>query len=414
MGVEYFIAKRSAERKSGGKVSIMVRVATISVALSVAMMIITLAIVFGFRTTVSQSLTGFTAEAIMSDVGSLNGSQNSPLRLNPAVEQMALQEGGATQIAPYATLQGVVRTSEAIEGVMLRGLDSLSESQFLLSTLTQGSLPDWRSATTTRDVVISASLSRRLGLTVGDRLELIVGQGDESLRRDLLKICGLYSTGLDQWDNMILLTDMRNVQRLNGWSANQISGYQLYYPSLKAAAAGCEAINNELFYGDFEGVKNLYAVASNDLYPSIFDWLKAHNVNAVVVVVIMLIVAGFNMATALLILVLERTRMIGILKSLGMNNGSLQRIFLYRAAGVTLRALLWGNGVALGLAWLQIRFDLVKLDPESYLLQSLPIDLSWWWLLLLNVGVVVAIVALMTIPSRMVSRIKVEKTLKFE
>ncbi len=414
MSVEYFIAKRTAERKSGGKPSIMVRVATISVALSVAMMIITLAIVFGFRHEVSRSLTGFTAEAIMSNAASFNGSQNEPVEVSEELKSLVITKYGALSVSPYATLQGVVRSSEAIEGVMLRGVDSLYDTSFLTSSLIEGSLPDFGGERASRDVLISSSLAQRLGLEIGSRLELILGDSAQSLRRDLFKVSGFYSTGLDEWDRMILLTDIRNVQRLNGWSSSEVSGYEVSFPSLSVADVACDAINDELLYGEIEGSKNIFVVPSNALYPSIFDWLEAHNVNALVIIIIMLIVAGFNMATALLILVLERTRMIGVLKALGMNNGSLQRIFLFRALSITLKGLAWGNGVALALCYTQLRFDLVKLDAESYLLRHLPIDLSAGWLIALNVGVVAAIVALMTIPSRMVSRVKVEKTLKFE
>ncbi|MFI3316053.1 MAG: FtsX-like permease family protein [Rikenellaceae bacterium] len=412
MSVEYFIAKRSAETKSGGRPSIMVRVATISVALSVAIMIISLAIVFGFKREVSRSLTGFIAQATMSNTATFNGSQYSPIRINPQLEELMAEQFKVTSMAPYATLQGVVRSSEGIEGVMMRGVDSLYQTDFLLSSLTAGDLPRLGEDSPKRDVLISSSLARRLGLDVGDRLELIINQMGESLRRDLFKISGLYSTGLDEWDRMVLVTDIRNVQRLNSWEEDQVSGYELRFESLSTAGAMCTEINDELLYGDHVGIGNMMAITSESLYPSIFDWLKAHNINAVVIIVIMLIVAGFNMATALLIMVLERTRMIGVLKALGMDNSSLQRIFLYRALHITLYGLAWGNGVSLTLCALQERFHFLRLDAESYLLSHVPIELGVVWILALNIAVIAAILALMIIPTRMVSKIKIEKTLK--
>ncbi len=415
MGVEYFIAMRSAEAKSGGKVSIMVRVATISVALSVAMMIITLAIVLGFKREVNNSLTGFTAEAVLSNVTTFNGAQDTPITRSSELESLVITKENALSISPYAALQGVVRSDEAIEGVMLRGMDSLYATDFLEEALVSGSLPRFSEAATTRDVLLSQSLAQRLSLEVGDRLELLIGeQQGGTLRRDLFKICGLYSTGLDEWDKMILITDLRNVQRLNGWREDQISGYELRFGSLSRAVEACERINEELLYGNIEGVRNIMAISSDELYPSIFDWLKAHDINAVVVIVIMLLVAGFNMATALLIMVLERTRMIGTLKALGMNNGAVQKIFLFRSLRITLSGLLWGNGIAIAICALQSHFHLVKLDAASYLLSYVPIDLSGSWLVMLNLVVVATILALMIIPTRMVTRVKVEKTLKFE
>ncbi len=414
VSVEYFIARRSAERKSGGKPSITVRVATISVALSVAIMIISLSIVFGFKREVSSSLTGFTAEAIMSNVATFNGSQSAPILINEQLEELLLSQYQVASLSPYASLQAVIRSDQGIEGVMLKGIDSLYDTSFLSSSLLEGELPKCAQSSATRDLLLSASLAQRLGIGVGDRLELIKNDSQESLRRDLFKVCGLYSTGLDEWDRMVLLTDIRNVQRLNSWEPQQISGYELRFSSLKAAAENCDRLNQELIYTDLEGVENIMAITSESLYPAIFDWLKAHDVNVVVIIIIMLIVAGFNMATALLIMVLERTRMIGVLKSLGMSNVDLQRIFLFRSLWITLYALAWGNGIALGLCFLQHTFQFVKLNAESYLLQYLPVEVGVGWIVLLNVVVVASILALMIIPTQMVSRVKVEKTLKFE
>ncbi len=418
MSVEYFIAKRSAERKGGdkgaNKPSIMVRVATISVALSVAIMIISLSIVFGFKREVSQSLTGFISQALLSNVATFNGAQDRPLTKNSELEALVLSSNDIQNISPYATLQGVVRSAEGVEGVMLRGVDSLYNTSFLASALTEGVLPRLSEATASRDLLLSASLAQRLGIEVGDRLELITGDAGSSLRRDLFKVCGLYSTGLDEWDRMVLVADIRNVQRLNGWQSDQISGYELRFPSLSTAAAACEKIGYELFYSEIEGSENIMAITTEELYPSIFDWLKAHNINALVIIIIMLIVAGFNMATALLIMVLERTRMIGVLKSLGMNNSSLQRIFLYRSLSITLNGLAWGNGIAISLSLLQEHFKFIELDAASYLLRYVPIELGIGWILLLNAVVIAAILLLMVIPTRMVSRVKIEKSLKFE
>lgn len=392
----------------------MVRVATISVALSVAIMIISLSIVFGFKREVRSSLTGFISEAILSDVATFSGSQNRPLRKSAELEELVTLQFGATNVAPYTTLQSIVRTPEGIEGVILRGIDSLYDTRFLLTSLTQGELPNTASQSATREVLLSSSLAQRLSIDVGARLELILSEGSGELRRDLFKVSGLYSTGLDEWDRMVVITDIRNVQRLNGWENDQISGYELHFPSARFATSACEALNEALVYGDLDQTRNLMAVTSESLYPSIFDWLKAHNVNAVVIIIIMLIVAGFNMATALLIMVLERTRMIGVLKSLGMSNGALQRIFLFRSLSIILNALFWGNGIALALCALQQRFHLLSLDPQSYLLDHIPVELGAGWIVVLNVVVVAAILALMIIPTRMVARVKIEKTLKFE
>ncbi len=414
VSVEYFIAKRSAESKSGGKPSIMVRVATISVALSVAIMIISLAIVFGFKREISSSLTGFISEAVVSQVATLNGMQDRSMQRDVEVEEMLTLHYGAQRVSPYATLQAIVRSDEGIEGVMIRGVDSLYDFDFLSKAIVAGGLPDFAVGSASRELLVSQSLAQRLALEVGDRLELILHESEGALRRDLFKISGLYSTGLDEWDRMVLITDLRNVQRLKGWREDQISGYETRFPSLAHASRVSGAVNEELFFSDKDELRNVRMVSSDELHPSIFDWLKAHNINALVIIIIMLIVAGFNMATALLIMVLERTRMIGVLKSMGMDNPSLQRIFLYRAFWITLHGLAWGNGVALSFCLLQHHFKFLKLDAASYLLRYVPIELGAAWIITLNVVAIVVILVLMIAPTRMVSKVKIEKTLKFE
>ncbi len=414
MRVEYFIAKRIRAAKEGGRPSVMERVATVAVALSVATMIVALAVVFGFKSELGGKLTGFTSDAVLSNITTLNNISNEPITASDEIVELALN-AGALHVAPYITKQGVVRNDGNVEGVMLKGVDQSYEWRFIGDALLEGDIPAVGDSLPTRDVLLSQSLSSRLGAKVGSRLEMIFSEGGGgALRRDLFRVSGLYSTGLEEWDNMIILTDMRNLQRLNGWSAKQINGYEMDFPTMESARQASVVINDELLDSNIKESNVLIAVPADELYPAIFDWLKTHDVNALVVIIIMLIVAGFNMATALLIMVFERTRMIGTLKSIGMNNRSLQRIFIYRSLSITVTGLVAGNIFALGFCLLQQQFKFIELDASGYMLQYVPIDLGAGWIVMLNVGVVAAILALMTLPTQMVSRVKLEKTLKFE
>ena len=213
---------------------------------------------------------------------------------------------------------------------------------------------------------------------------------------------------------MLVVTDIRNVQRLSEWGPDEISGYEILTRSLAGADTFARTLGRTLLYDDAEDSENLAVTSIRERYANIFDWLKAHAVNAAVVIAIMLAVAFFNMTSALLILVLERTRMIGLLKALGMRNGCLRRIFLWRAALVTLRGLAWGNAVGLGLCLVQKWTHLVKLSSEGYLLSEVPVSLGWGWWLALNAGFVAAIVALLVIPTAVVSTVKPEETIRYE
>ncbi|MDE7077071.1 MAG: FtsX-like permease family protein, partial [Alistipes sp.] len=232
-------------------------------------------------------------------------------------------------------------------------------------------------------------------------------------RRDRFKVAGLYVSGMDEMDNSVVMTDLRNVQRLSDWSPEQITGYEIWTGDAAASGDFARRLDRKLFLDESGVADNLTVRSVEDLYPNIFDWLKAHDVNAAVIIVIMLTVAFFNMTSALLILVLERTRMIGLLKSLGMRNGPLRRVFLFRAAFIALRGMAWGNGIGLALCLLQQWTGIVKLDAEGYLLSEVPVALGWWWLLL-NAGVLVVIVALLLIPASVVSMIKPHEAIRYE
>lgn len=233
-------------------------------------------------------------------------------------------------------------------------------------------------------------------------------------RRDRFRISGLYATGMDEADALLAFTDLRNVQRLADWQEDEVSGYELRTDDFAHSDDFARRVALRLLYDDGDEAQNLTVTSLRELYPNIFDWLAAHNVNAAVIVGIMLVVAFFNMASALLILVLERTRMIGLLKALGMRNGPLRRIFLYRAAFIALRGMAWGNGVGLLLCLLQQWFHVVKLDSEGYLLSEVPIALEWGWWLLLNAGVLAVIVLLLVLPTYIISSIKPEQTIRYE
>ena len=211
---------------------------------------------------------------------------------------------------------------------------------------------------------------------------------------------------------MVVVTDIRNVQRLSDWGPDEISGYEIRIRDLRDAAAFARTLGRTLLYDDEEGTENLAVTSVTERYANIFDWLKAHDVNAAVIIVIMLVVAFFNMASALLILVLERTRMIGLLKAMGMENRRIRRIFLYRAAFIVGRGLLWGNLAAGLLCWLQARFHLLRLDPAGYMLSEVPVAVSAGWWLAVDVAAAGAILALLLVPAAFVARIRPDEAIK--
>lgn len=413
VNLEYFIARRT-DRASDGRRGVMVRIAVLSVALSVAAMILAIAVVMGFKREISRRMTGFTAHVEVSDWRAADGTASLPVRRSEALERTIRSVDGFASMGPFAVKEGIVRTSDAVQGVQLRGVDGSYDWRFFADCLVEGALPRVSDSIRTKEILISRILADRLCLGTGDKVEMLFVDPDAAPRRDRFKISGIYASGMEEMDGIMILTDLRNVQRLSGWAPDEVSGYGVNTTRFDAVDRFADRLSRALLYEAPDDEQTLVASSVKERYPSIFDWLKAHDVNAAVVIVVMLVVAFFNMASALLILVLERTRMIGLLKAMGMRDGAVQRIFLWRALFITLRGLAWGNAVGVGLCLLQQRFHLLRLDSGAYLLSEVPVRLGWDWWLLLNVGVVAAIVLLLGIPARVASTVKPSETIRYE
>jgi len=337
-----------------------------------------------------------------------------PVVRSAHVEELIRTTEGFRAMAPYALRGGIVRTADAVEGIVLKGVDGSFDWRFFREWLTEGELPRVGDSVRTKDALLSRTLADRLRLGVGDRVEMLFVEPGELPRRDRFKVSGIYASGLEDMDGAVVLTDLRNVQRLAEWTPEKVSGYEILLDDLAGADAFAARLSDALLYDESDDTRNLVATSVMERYPNIFDWLRAHDVNGVVIVVIMLVVAFFNMASALMILVLERTRMIGLLKAFGMPDGQLRRIFLWRAAFITLRGLAWGNAAGVGLCLLQRATHLVKLDAEGYLLSEVPVALGWGWWLLLNAGFVARVVALLVVPACVVSTVKPEEAIRYE
>lgn len=411
MNLEFFIARRLAREGNSG---VMVRIAEVSVALGIAVMILALAVVMGFKREITRRIVGFAAPVQVSDVRGFGAGSGHPVQRTGALERLIGSQEGFAALHPYALKEGIVKTPDAVEGMLLKGVDGTYDWSFFSDFLVEGALPQTDDSVRTKDVLLSRTAADRLLLRVGDKLEMLFVDPGMEPRRDRFRVAGIYATGMDEMDRTLMLTDLRNVQRLWGWTPAEVSGYEVSVRPSEAPEAFASRLSQALLYSDLDETANLAALAVEERYAHIFDWLRAHDVNAAVVIAIMLAVAFFNMASALLILVLEGMRTIGLLKTLGMPNGAVQRIFLWRGAFIVLRGLVWGNLAGVALCLVQQRFHVLKLNAEGYMLSEVPVALDWSWWLVLNVGAAAAIVALMVLPARVVATIKPSETLHYE
>ncbi|MBO5875970.1 MAG: ABC transporter permease [Alistipes sp.] len=414
MNLEYFIANRTAHDPVAAKPNVMVRIATASVAIGLAVMIVTMAVVMGFKEEIARKVSGFTSHVQVTYIRSSNSLEASPIERNEDIEQLIQSVEGFRSMSVYALKGGVIKTSEGVAGLVLKGIGEDYDTKFFAEALVEGELPRVADSVRYKDILLPKVVADRLNLEVGSRVEMLFIESDALPRRDRFKVCGLFSTGMDEMDKTFALTDIRNVQRLADWNDRTISGYEISIEDFSHLWEFTNELNHELLFKGGDAAVNLVAMSVEQLYGNLFNWLKTHNVNALVIIIIMIAVALFNMMSALLIMVLERTRMVGVLKALGMNNGSLQRVFLYRAAFLVVRGMVWGNVAGIGLCLLQKWTHLLKLDASGYMLSEVPIALDWWWLVALNAGVLATIVLLLIVPARIVASVRPEEAMRYE
>lgn len=417
--LELFLARRISERRSNksdnsGK-QVIVNIATISVTVGVAVMIISLSVIGGFRESIVDRLTGFLSHIKVENMQSSNLANPLPITINHLFEDEIKSLDNFRSITPVATKNGIVKSKKAMEGIELKGMSTDYDSLFFKKLLIEGNLPIIGNEIRRKDILISQSLANLLEVGIGDKIEIIFTGKSTPLRRDAYKICGIYHSGMADFDKTVTLTDIRNVQRLNGWQESQISRYEIMCNDFSYLEAFRGEVQLSALYNS--NSENKEILRTTDLIsqnPYIFDWLATHNVNAMVIIVIMLIVALLSMISALLIIVLDRTQMVGVLKAMGMRNRSIQNVFLIRSLSIVGRGLLWGNIVGIGLSVIQKLTGAIKLDSDAYLLSEVPISFDWQWIVGLNLGIPVVLTLLLMIPVAIISTIKPEQSIRYQ
>lgn len=396
----------------GRRRNIMVRIAVWSAAMSVAVMIITPAVIAGFGREIERRMTGFTGHVRVADASSFGSPETKMFARDARVEELLRGLDGVVSLQPYAVRVGVVKTDDAVEGLMLKGYDGCG-GEFFAETLVEGDMPRTGDSLRYKDVLLSRAAAERLDLHAGDRMEMLFFDEGRTPRRDRFTVSGIYSTGMDESERLLALTDIRNVRRLSSCGDDMVSGYELRLSDASRAEA-CAAAANDLLLYDEDASADLCAESLRDIYPAIFDWQNTHDVNGAVIITLMLLVSLFNMAGALLIMVLERTRTIGVLKALGMDDVSLRRTFLWRALFIVAEGVVLGDIIGAGLCLLQKYGHIIKLDPEGYILSEMPVHVEWWHIAAVDAGAAAVIVLGLTLPARIVASVRPEEAVRYE
>ena len=414
MNFELFLAKRIYFNQQQGKRTTppAVRIAMIGMALGLAVMILSVAIVIGFKKEVRNKVIGFGSHIQVTNLDNNTSYETQPIAVSDSLVMQLQADPNIKHVEAYATKPGILKTDSAFQGIVLKGVDEHFDWTFFQKQMKAGEVFQVMPNQTTTDVIISAALSNKMGLKVGDSFLTYFVQ--ENVRARKFKITGIYDTGFLDYDNVFVIADIKQVQRLNGWEPDQVTGLELFVNDYEALDATAEELYMNLGEQEDRFGNTYYARSIKNLNPMIFNWLEVLDINVVFILVLLIAVAGFTMISGLLIIILERTNMIGILKALGQDNESIRKVFLYVAFFLIGKGMLWGNAIGITLCLLQSYFKFITLDPSIYYLHAVPIDLNWLSLILLNVGTLSAAMLMILAPSYVITKISPAKSIRFE
>ena len=386
-------------------------IAIFGIALSLAVMIVAVAIITGFKKEISAKVTGFSAHIQIQNMDSNLSYETAPVpgKLESIAQIREIK--GIKNVQAFAIKAGIIKTGEEIHGAVLKGIDQSYDWSFIEKHLTEGEIFTVSDTVRSNSVVLSSSTARLLKLGVGERFTMYFIQDPPRART--FTISGIFNTSLEQFDQLYIFADIKQVQRLNDWRNGEVSGYEVLIDKMDDLPELTGTVREQVGFEFLADGSRLRVENIREKNTQIFDWLNLQDMNVIVLIILMLVVAGFNMISGLLILILERTNMIGILKALGTDNVSIRKIFMYQSAYLTLVGLLWGNlfGVLICLA--QKYLGLISLDPTSYYLDTVPINLNLGHLLLLNAGTLLITFLFLLIPSGIIARISPDKSIRF-
>ena len=413
MNTELFIANRiSRDKDTRNRFSASITgIAIFGIALGLAVMIVAISMVTGFKKEIRNKVIGFGSHIQILNYDSNLSFETTPIFSDPPFLNEIRNLPDVKQIQVFGLKAGIVKTENDIQGLVLKGIGPDYDWSFFDQSLIEGVTFRVIDTVLSNQIVISAFIARKLKLKVGDSFQMWFIQETPRFRK--FTISGIYETSLQEFDKAFALADIKHIQRLAGWAPNQVSGLEMTisdFSKLRKVTDQVSEIVSTSFFPDGSRLKVENIVDKNS---QIFDWLNLQDINVLIIIILMLVVSGFNMISGLLILILDRTNMIGILKALGTTNQSIRQIFLYQSAYMILKGLLWGNILGLSICLVQKKFEIIKLDPTSYYLNTVPINLELVNILALNLGTIVVIMIFLILPSMLITRISPAEAIRF-
>lgn len=413
MNLEYFIAKRLIKGKEH-KISIsapIIKIAIAAIALGVIMMLIAIATGVGLKHKIREKITAFNGHIQIYNYDN-NASEVSvvPVSLEQEFYPEFKNISGISHVQAVATKGGIIRLEDTFEGIIAKGIGTDFNGKIFKEYIIEGVVPNYN-GDLNNDALVSKIMANRLQLKIGDTFPAIFLKDDDPSKipnQRKFKVAGIYDSGFEEFDGTYIFVDIRHIQRMNKWETNEIGNFEVFLDDFDTI----KEKSNEI-YG--QTLSNLDTQNITDKYYKIFEWIGLFDFNIAIIIGIMILVGGINMITALLVLILERTQMIGVLKALGSSNWSIRKIFLYNAAYLIVVGLFWGNLIALVFLWAQEKYHLFKFpNPEEYYIEYIPVHLDFFSVFLLNIGVLLLCLLMLLLPSYIITKISPVKAIKYE
>ncbi|MDT7833150.1 FtsX-like permease family protein [Flavobacteriaceae bacterium S356] len=410
MNYELFIAKRiiAGKEYKNSISSPIIKIAITAISLGIIIMLIAVATGAGLQGKIRDKMSGFKGHVQITNFNDNNsGIALTPISKNQYFFPTIPNVDGIKKVQVFANRAGLIKTETDFEGIIFKGVSQDYDWSFFQEYLIEGTLPNYDQPRV-RDILLSKTLVDKLQLQLNDTIQATFFKDSKnklpSSRKYIIK--GIYNTGFLEFDKSIMIGDLYEVQRLNKWKADQVGGFEIILDDFDQIIDKTKAIHSEI-------PPTLSASSIVNTYPAIFDWIELFDNNVWFIIAIMILVAGINMITALLVLILERVQMVGILKSLGSTNTSIRKVFLYNASYLILKGLFWGNLIGLSIIFLQDYFGLITLNPETYYVSVMPVYIDLFDILLLNGGTLILCFLMLLIPSYIITRIQPSKSIRF-